>query len=255
MTDLAGKSERPRALITGAARRVGRASALALARSGCDIDFTFRTSDDEARTLLEELEAIGVEGEAFELDLDDLGAVRRVAERYAEERRLDVLVHNASIYAPSEFGEIDPERAMRFMRINCVAPLLLTQGVAPALRASGLVGGGAVVAMCDIHSMGRPRSDFAPYSMSKAALAELVRSLARDLAPEVRTNGVAPGVVAFPEEGYESDEAMQEAYIKRVPLKRSGTPEDAAEVVRWLALDAHYTNGEIVRVDGGRWLA
>jgi pteridine reductase len=109
--------------------------------------------------------------------------------------------------------------------------------------------------MCDMHALGRPRKGFAAYSMSKAALIEMVRCLARDLAPRVRVNGVAPGVVAFPESGYESTPDLQAKYLSRVPLDRSGTPEDAAEAVRWLALDARYTTGEIVRVDGGRWLA
>ena len=90
--------------------------------------------------------------------------------------------------------------------------------------------------------------------MSKAALVEMVRTLAIELAPEVRVNGVAPGVVAWPEEGYESDADAQRRYLKRVPMKRAGTPEDAAEAVRWLALEARYTTGEIVRVDGGRAL-
>ena len=83
----------------------------------------------------------------------------------------------------------------------------------------------------------------------------MVRTLARELAPAVRVNGVAPGVVAWPDQGRDADEASQQAYLARVPLKRAGTPEDAAEVVRWLALNAHYTTGEIVSVDGGRWLA
>jgi pteridine reductase len=108
--------------------------------------------------------------------------------------------------------------------------------------------------MCDIHASERPRKNFAAYSMSKAALEQMVRVLALELAPKVRVNGVAPGVVAFPDSGAESDPEMQARYLKRVPLARSGTPEEAAEAVRWLALDATYTTGEVVRVDGGRWL-
>ena len=133
--------------------------------------------------------------------------------------------------------------------------MLLTKHLAAKLADSPLKGGGAVVALCDMHAMGRPRKDFSAYSMSKAALAEMVQSLARELAPKVRVNGVAPGVVAFPEAGHESDPEMQKAYLSRVPLQRAGTPEDAAEAVRWLALDATYVTGEIVRLDGGRWLA
>lgn len=246
----------PRALVTGGARRVGRATCLALARGGCDIDVTYRSSDDEARSLVHEIEAVGREARALKLDLDDAASVGALANVYESEGRpLDILVHNGSIYAPTPLGEITPDEALRFYRVNALSPLLLTQRLAPVLEESGLKGGGAIVAMCDIHAMGRPRKDFAAYSMSKAALVEMVRTLARALAPRVRVNGVAPGVVAFPESGYESDDEAQARYLERVPLARSGTPEDAAEVVRWLALDAHYTTGQIVRVDGGRWLA
>jgi pteridine reductase len=109
--------------------------------------------------------------------------------------------------------------------------------------------------MVDMHALGRPRMGMSAYAMSKAALVEMVRSLARELAPAVRVNGVAPGVVAWPESGYEADRAMQQRYLERVPMKRAGTPEDAAGAVRWLALEAPYVTGEIIRVDGGRWLA
>lgn len=140
-------------------------------------------------------------------------------------------------------------------RVNALAPLLLTKHLAPLLTRSAMPGGGCVVCMCDIHAMGRPRTDFAAYSMSKAALAEMVRSLARDLAPGARAVGVAPGVVEWPDEGHESDEDSQQAYLKRVPLERAGTPEDAAEMIRWLALEATYVTGQVIPLDGGRSLA
>jgi pteridine reductase len=131
---------------------------------------------------------------------------------------------------------------------------MLSARLSPLFERSLLPGGAAVVAMCDIHAMGRPRRDFAAYSMSKAALEEMVRSLARDLAPSVRVNGVAPGVVAWPDSGIESESAEQSRYLRRVPLARAGEPEDAAKAVVWLALDATYITGDIIRVDGGRWL-
>lgn len=252
---MSGAHHRPRALVTGGTRRVGRAICLSLARAGCDIDFTYRQSDEDARALVEELGAMGSDAEALPLDLDELGSIEQFAQRYTTgARTLDVLVHNASAYAPTPLAKLSGDDALRFYRVNALAPLLLSRSVAPALAKSSLKGGGAIVAMCDIHAMGRPRKDFAAYSMSKAALAEMVRVLALELAPQVRVNGVAPGVVAFPESGCESDPEMQARYLARVPMGRSGTPEDAAEAVRWLALDAHYTTGEIVRVDGGRFL-
>jgi len=246
---------RPLALITGGARRVGRAAAIELARAGCDVLFTYRTSGQEASTLASDLAALGATASFFALDLDDLDGVEAFAsERAATLERLDVLVHNASMYDPSPMTDLTPDAMIRQFRVNALAPLLLTARLAPLLRQSMLVGGGSVVAMVDIHAMGRPRRDFSIYAMSKAALGEMVRSLARDLAPQVRVNGVAPGVVAWPEQGDESDPEAQSKYVRRIPLGRAGTPEDAAGAIRWLALEAPYVTGEIVRVDGGRWL-
>lgn len=246
---------RPQALVTGGARRVGRAIALCLAKAGCDVSITYSTSEDEARATIAEIETLGATARGFRVDLADAAAVEGLAARVgAECASLDVLVHNASSYSPSPLAEISAERVERDYRVNAVMPLVLSARLGPMLARSGLSGGGAIVAMADVHAMGRPRKEFASYSMSKAALVEMVRSLARDLAPKVRVNAVAPGVVAWPEAGYESDAAAQAAYVARVPLGRAGTPEDAAEVVRWLALEAKYTTGEVVRVDGGRWL-
>jgi len=247
-------AERPVALVTGGAKRVGRATSLALARAGCDLVITYRTSDDEAARTANEAEEAGASVRLVELDLDDLDGVEAFASRIAGDR-LDVLVHNASIYGPTPLEEVSAESALRFYRVNALAPLLLSRTLSPALRASSLPGGGAIVAMADMRVLGRPRRDFSEYAMSKAAIVEMVRTLARDLAPLVRVNAVAPGVVAFPEEGYESDEETRRAYLSRVPLDRAGTPDDAAAMVRWLALEATYVTGEVIRLDGGRWLA
>lgn len=258
--------DRPLALVTGGARRVGRAICLALARSGCDLLLTYLESADEARTLIDEVRPFGTTVACERLNLADLSAVRALGQSLSRSRhRLDVLVHNASIYnaSPLESLAREPDPAhpeslvtdpQHIIAINTLAPLVLTAALAPLLRRSMLPGGGSVVALCDIHAMGRPRRGMAAYSMSKAALEEMVRSLALDLAPQVRVNGVAPGVVAWPEQGREADPEMQARYLARVPLERAGTPDDAAEAVRWLALNAHYTTGQIIRVDGGRWL-
>lgn len=247
-------SGRPVALVTGGARRVGAAISVALARAGCDLIITYNTSGDQARRTAGELEALGARVALEQLELGDLDATERMASRLAG-RPLDVLVHNASTYRPEPLQKLTAETVMRDYRVNAAAPLLLSRHLAPRLSESRLEGGGSIVALADMHALGRPRRDFASYSMSKAALIEMVRSLARDLAPRVRVNGVAPGVVAFPESGPESGADLQRAYLSRVPLARSGSPQDAAEAVRWLALDARYVTGEIVRVDGGRWLA
>jgi pteridine reductase len=243
-------------VVTGAAKRVGLAIARTFAQAGFDLVLTYRSSRERAHDAAAELRKLGGSVRLEALDLDRLGDVTTCGMRLAHElRRVDVLVHNASIYEPTPMGSLVAEDLLKNYRVNAAAPMLLTKQLAAKLAESPLKGGGAVVAMCDMHAMGRPRKDFSAYSMSKAALAETVQSLARELAPKVRVNGVAPGVVAFPETGHESDAEMQKEYLSRVPLKRAGTPEDAAEVVRWLALDATYVTGEIVRLDGGRWLA
>lgn len=245
--------QRPIALVTGGARRVGRAIVTALARAGCSVCFTYRTAESEARSLAHEVGA--VEGDALRVELDDPAAVESFARGFAARReRLDVLVHNAAAYERTPLESVTADEALRHYRVNALAPLLLTKHLAPLLAASTRPGGGSVVCMCDIHAADRPRKGFAAYAMSKSALEQMVRALALELAPAVRVNGVAPGVVAFAESGPDSDPAMQARYLNRVPLARSGRPEEAAEAVRWLALDATYTTGEVVRVDGGRRL-
>jgi len=249
------RAARPLAVVTGGARRIGRAICLALARSGCDIVLTYLSSEADARATASDIESLGVCARIERLDLDDLPAALGFAGSLAGAApRIDVLVHNASIYAPTPLKEVSAEEAQRHYRVNALAPLLMTRSLADRLSQSTLAGGGAVVAMCDIHTMDRPRRGHAAYSLSKAALAQMVQTLALELAPGVRVNGVAPGVVAFPERGPESDPEMRRRYLARVPLARSGTAEEAAEAVRWLALDAAYTTGHILRIDGGRSL-
>jgi len=256
------RGDRPIALVTGAARRVGRAVALELARWGFDLLVTCRTRPAEAREtcrLAEQASRVGGVGEGFaaeaiEVDLNDLGAVEAVIQQLNDARqtpRLDAVVHNASSFSRAPLGRITADDALSHYRVNALAPLLLTQGVAGRLSASDRPGGGAVVAFGDIHAMGRPQKHYAAYAMSKAALTQLVQSLALDLAPEVRVNGVAPGVVAWPDD---TTQAEKERYEQRIALKRAGTPEDAAIAARWLITEAPYLTGEIIRVDGGRWL-
>ncbi len=247
---------RPLALVTGAARRVGLAIARELARAGCDLILTYRRSASEARAASDELHALGARVRLEPVDLDDPEATESLGARLAADlASLDVLVHNAAVYDPTPVRTLEAREVLHQFRVNALAPLLLSRHLAPRLAESRRPGGGAIVAMADMHALGRPRIGFSAYAMSKAALVEMVRSLARELAPHVRVNAVAPGVVAFPEHGAESDEAAQREYLRRVPLARAGTPEDAARAVRWLALEATYVTGEVIRLDGGRWLA
>lgn len=253
----AAPTSRPVALVTGGARRVGGAICRALARAGCDIHLTCLTSDAEARALVKELSALNARACAHKLDLSDPSAVESfVGKVLSELPRLDILVHNASAYAATPLAEVTAEQYERMHRINALSPLLLSRGLAPLLSRSPMSGGGAIVALCDIHAMGLPRAHYSAYAMSKAALAEMVRTLAIELAPSVRVNAVAPGVVAWHDDGapHEPDAQGRARYLTRVPLGRVGTPEDAAEAVRWLAMDAKFTTGQIIRVDGGRSL-
>ncbi len=245
----------PVVLVTGGAKRVGRAICLEFARAGCNVIFTYNNSEVEAANLCKEIAAMGREATSFRVDLTDQATVEAVARQWSQTLgRLDVLVHNASIYQPSPLASLEADEAVRHYQVNALVPLLLSARLAPLLQASTLPGGGAIVAMSDIHAMGRPRKDFAAYTMSKAALTEMVYCLARDLAPRVRVNAVAPGVVAWPTQGHESTADEQAKYLRRIPLGRSGEPLDAANAVRWLALEASYVTGQIIRIDGGRWL-
>ncbi len=249
-------TNRPVVIVTGGARRVGRAICLSFARAGCDVLLTYKRSRAEAEATAAEIHKLGVQATAHALALDDPATVVSQATALAAAHpRCDVLVHNASVYDSSALADVTPERAIRDYTVNALAPLLLSRAFAPALMQSSLTGGGAIVAMADIHAMGEhglPRRGYSSYAMSKAALVEMVRTLARELAPRVRVNAIAPGVVAWPESGQESDPAAQAAYVRHIPLERAGTPEDAADAVRWLALDAQYVTGQIIRLDGGR---
>lgn len=243
------------ALVTGGAVRVGAAIVRALASAGCHVTFTYRRSEREARSLEAELAAVGATARGYALDFNDPSAAEMFGRSFASASpALDVLVHSASIYEPTPLETLTIAEAERHYRVNALAPLILTRELAPVLAGSKMAGGGSIVCMVDIHASERPRKAFSAYAMSKAALEQMVRVLALELAPGVRVNAVAPGVVAFASSGPDSDPEMQARYLKRVPLARSGTPEDAAEAVRWLALDARYTTGQILRVDGGRWL-
>lgn len=234
------------ALVTGGAKRVGRAICLALAQEGYDVCLTCRTSRAEAEQTAEECRALGVSAAVEPLDLNDLNAVESFAVRFNQAHdRLDLLVHNASLYERTLWGKVDARLAEDHLRINALAPLMLTQGLDALLhKAQGLV-----VAMCDVQTLGRARRRFAAYSMSKAALAEMVGTLAREMAPQVRVCGIAPGVVAWPED---TDPEEIESYEARIPLQRPGTPEDVARLVLFLAREGTYITGEIIRLDGGR---
>ena len=241
---------RPVVLVTGAARRVGAAIARRLHAAGFDVALHRRASAAEMAALAAELEAARPRSTAMlagELG-DDAVPARLVAETLARFGRLDALVNNASGFFPTPLGSTTPAQFDELFAANARAPFFLAQAAAPALRAAR----GAIVNLADIHGE-RPLRDHAPYCMAKAALIMLTRALALELAPDVRVNAVAPGAILWPEQ--EKPDAAKDAVLARVPLRRTGEPDDVAEAVRWLLQDARYTTGEVLHVDGGRSVA
>ncbi len=234
------------ALVTGGAARVGAAIARVLHGAGAHVVVHFRHSRAPAEALQAELDAERsgsvtlVQG-----DLLDTARIAGVAKRaLAATGRLDVLVNNASSYYPTPLGEATEAQWDDLFGSNAKAPFFLAQALAPALREVS----GTIVNLVDIHAE-RPHRDHTLYCMAKAANAMLVKSLARELAPEVRVNGVAPGAILWPEEYF--DDAKRRKILERIPLGRPGDPEAIAAAVLFLAT-ADYVTGQVLAVDGGR---
>jgi pteridine reductase len=234
------------ALVTGGAKRVGRAIVLKLAEAGYDVAFTYLSSDSEAKSLCAQVEALGRRALAIAADLTELPlSIDKIAGEYRSDfGRLDLLVNNASIYAPGGLDDVTLPAIRRLWAIHAEAPLLLCQRFQQDLRAAS----GAIVNMVDL-MVERPWPQYLAYCASKAALANLTLSLARELAPQVRVNGIAPGVVEWPA-NYPA--AERERYLRRVPLARAGTPQDVAQGVLFLGRPGGYVTGQILRLDGGR---
>ena len=242
-------ASRRAALVTGAARRIGAVIARRLHAAGFDVALHARRSRAALDALVEDLERARASSTlALEADLGDVAVladlVNACVERFG---RLDALVNNAAAFYPTPIGSATPAQWDELLGTNARAPFFLAQAAAPHLAAAN----GAIVNIVDIYAE-QPLAAHAVYSMSKAALAAMTKALARDLAPHVRVNGVAPGAILWPDSG--KSDAAQQAVIERTPLRRTGSPDDIAGAVLWL-LDAEFVTGEIVRVDGGRHLA
>lgn len=241
---------RPVAFVTGAARRVGAAIARTLHAAGYDLALHYRHSAAELAEVQRELEATRAQSTlALCADLSEVGRLPLlVNDVMAHFGRIDALVNNASAFRPTPIGSATEADWDELFASNAKAPFFLSQAAAPHLRAAH----GAIVNLVDIYAE-RPLKNHTLYCMAKAALAMLTQSLARELGPEVRVNGIAPGAVLWPESGKAYTD--QQTLLDATALRRAGSPQDVADAALFLLRDARYSTGQILRVDGGRTLA
>ncbi|MEJ2591521.1 MAG: pteridine reductase [Candidatus Thiodiazotropha sp.] len=237
------------ALITGAAHRIGAAIARLLHANGVDIVIHYRNSAAAAQALGDELTAQRPDSVALlQADLLAPESPRRLMEGVMAFRGgLDLLVNNASTYYATPLGTATEAQWDDLIGSNLKAPFFLSQAAAPLLRERR----GTIVNLVDIHAE-RPLKGYPVYSMAKAGNAMLVKALARELGPEIRVNGIAPGAILWPEQGL--SEAERAEILDRTALKRPGTPDDIAHTLLFLLRDAPYITGQIIAVDGGRTL-
>ena len=241
----------PIALITGAARRIGRQIAVELAEHGCDVAIHCRQSQTAAETLVPEIERLGRRAIVLCADLADPDSWPMLVERTVEQLGgLTVLINNAAIYEPMSIETFDVDTWDRTMRINLAA----AAGLVHHARTHLLRGQpGRVVNLCDARTTpdGPPARGFLAYGAAKSALHWLTRAQARELAPSVLVNGVAPGVAVFPEG---TSEPTRDRILAKVPLGRTGGARSVAQAVRFLVTEGSYITGHIITVDGGRSL-
>jgi len=234
-------------LVTGAARRIGAAIVTCLHANGARVAIHYRSSGDDAAALAEALNRERANSAAtFQADLLATDSLPQLLASVTEwGGRLDGLVNNASSFYPTPMGSITEQHWDELLGSNLKAPLFLSQAAAASLKETG----GTIVNIVDIHAE-RPLRDHAVYGAAKAGLVMLTKSLAKDLAPAVRVNGVAPGAILWPENGM--TDSVQKNILEQIPLERAGDPADIARCVLFLMKDASYVTGQIIAVDGGR---
>lgn len=239
----------PVVLITGAAKRIGRCIAHHLHAQGFSVVIHHRNSATDADSLQRELEQIRPNSTlVLQAELGEFDRLPEIiAKTIGRFGRLDALVNNASSFFPTPIGSTQDSDWQKLFASNAWAPFFLSQAATPHLQASE----GSIVNIVDIYAE-RPLKNHTVYCMAKAALAMMTQSLAKELAPHVRVNGIAPGAILWPDTG--KPEADKNAMLADTPLHRSGSPEEIAEAVRWLIQGASYCTGQIIRVDGGRHL-
>lgn len=235
------------ALITGAAKRIGACIAETLHGADANIVVHYRGSEDAATDLADALNDLRPDSAiTIGADLVDIAALPRMIERIVEQTgRLDILINNASSFYPTPIGSITEDQWDDLIGTNLKGPLFLSQAAIPYLRKAG----GTIVNMVDVHAT-RPLRNHPVYGPAKAGLAMLTRSLARDLAPDVRVNGVSPGAILWPDDGMSDN--IKDKVLRQIPMKRAGQPGDIADCILYLVRDAGYVTGQVIAVDGGR---
>ena len=238
-------------LITGGAKRVGAAICRLLHSNGANLMIHYRSSVNEARALQSELNLKRPNSVAIiQGDLLNLAVLPRLIQETVQHfGKLDVLINNASSYYSTELGAINEETWQDLMGSNLKAPLFLSQAAANELRKQQ----GCIVNITDMH-VERPKKGYIVYSVAKAGLVTLTKSLAHELGPDVRVNAVAPGPVMWPENNPQFDDLYRQRVISQTLLKRIGEPDDIAKAVKFLIQDAPFITGQVIAVDGGRSL-
>ena len=233
------------ALVTGSGKRLGREVALGLAERGADVVIHYRSSADDARKVVDEVEKMGRRSFAIQAELDNVGQIRALFESVAAQLgRLDILVNSAASFVETEFAETTEKEWSASLDTNLKAPFFCSQAAAPLLKKTG----GCIINFADVGGI-LGWTGYIPHSISKAGVIMLTRCLAKELAPEVRVNALAPGTITLPD-----DAPMLEAnFIQQAPLERSGRPADIVDAVVYLAT-AKFVTGHTLVIDGGRAL-
>jgi NAD(P)-dependent dehydrogenase (short-subunit alcohol dehydrogenase family) len=235
------------ALVTGAAKRVGRTLALALAERGAELAVHYHTSEREAHEVLALAKKLGGKPVAVRADLAAPAEIAAMVETVMRAfGRVDILVNSAAIFYRTPFQALTASEWSRFLAVNLTAPFLLCRQVGEIMMRQGH---GKILNLADIAGT-KVWADFIPYSVSKAGLLALTTGLAKALAPAVQVNAVAPGVVLLPDDSTPEEQARA---VRRVPLRRLGTPEDIARAALYL-IESDFVTGEVLTVDGGQRL-
>ncbi|MEE8199940.1 MAG: glucose 1-dehydrogenase [Candidatus Acidoferrales bacterium] len=230
------------AVVTGGAKRIGRAIALALGEAGARVVVNYRTSKAEAEQTVAEIKRQGGEAIALQADVSRLEEIKKLVG--AAEKQfggVDILVNNAGIFARGEWDQVTEADWDRFLNTNLKAQFFGAQAVAPGMKRRGR---GKIVNLASLGGL-RVWPGYIPYSVSKAGVIHLTRLLARALAPEIQVNAIAPGTIQFEGEAPDPD------YVRRAPLKRTGTGDDIAQTVLFLCTQADFITGQVFIVDGG----